>query len=670
MFFLPLIISINATAQENPDSLSIQLEEIEIRATRAIPLSKGGNIQYDPDDFYGSIRLMGEADIVNHLKHLPGSFSRGDFGTGVMIDGANPTQMVYRIDKVPIFFPYRFGGVFSTFNTPFYSRIDFERGFHKGEMPSRVGSKVDLHTIKHSPAFSGTANIGLLSSSFSISVPIGERFLINMGARISYVDELYGPLLKKDMDIRYRFHDINLNAIYNIDGKNSLSLNLFQSYDKLRYADDKYLTRDHMAWENRLISLSWGRKGNINIENRVYYSAFSNKFDLLMSNLTLEMPSSLSMVGASGEISRIEISNHSLLSAGYELNLYRNSPQDMYIDGYGNEKEANRMPTAHPLEARIYGDVRIPMTHFLNLYAGLSVGYYSNTSKYHSFSIDPRVTLNIPVRPGSINLHVGTYSQYLHQVGFSEAGLASDFMVAAGTDLPRQNSISFEADYSCIFPYGLYFSINAYYRVINHEPEYEGSFLNVIDKDYNIYSHIYSCNGFNTGINLQLRKAIGKFRGDLGIGYGVARRKDPNYMKYIRGRSEPGFSLNTGLTYEPNLHWEFNANFRYNTGRPYTPVTAIYMISGNVMTEYGVPNSSTFPSWQQLDLGVTWKLFSGKNNRLPLTHLINFSVINAYGHHNVEMMTYTYNPESNIFHLKKIYSLYRFLPSISYTIKF
>lgn len=670
MFFLSLIVTGKAQGHEPIDSIGIDLEGIEVSADRSLNLSKGGNMRYNPDDIYGHLRIMGEADIIGELKRLPGSLSRGDFGSGVMIDGANPSQMIYRLDRVPVFFPYRFGGVFSTFNTPFYSRIDFERGFHKAEMPSRLGAKVDLSTIKKASAVSGTFNVGLLSSSLVLSVPMGERFLINVGGRISYVDELYGPFLKKDMDIRYRFHDLNLNAAYHVDKSNTLSLNLFESYDKLRYADDKYTTEDYMAWENKLASLTWRREGTVKMEHRVYFSSFSNKFDVVMSNLMLKMPSSLWMLGASGDISDIELSRNCVLTAGYELNFYKNRPQEMWIDGYGEDREENSVAVLNPIESRVFGDLKIYVADYLNIFAGLSLGYYYNTNHYNSFSVDPRVTLNFPVGAGAFNFHIGTYSQYIHQIGFSEAGLASDFMVVSGKDLPVERSVSFEADYTGMLPYGFNVSLNVYYRIISHESEYEGSLLNVLDNGYDMYSHIKSYNGFNTGVNLLARKAFGKFRVDFGTGYGIARRRRQDFRNYIRGRSEPGFSINAGVAYIPNVHWEFNANFRYNTGRPYTPVTAIYMIAGNVMMEYGVPNSSNFPSWQQLDLGATWKLFSGQNSKFPLTHLINVSLINAYGHRNTEMMTYTYNPEENVFHLKKINSLFRFLPSLSYSLKF
>ena len=281
---------------------------------------------------------------------------------------------------------------------------------------------------------------------------------------------------------------------------------------------------------------------------------------------------------------------------------------------------------------------------------------------------DPRISVNYPVGNGSFNFHVGKYSQFLHQVGFSQIGLASDFWLTANKELPKQQSYNFALDYSGLFG-PVYLSITGYWNRVFKQPEYIGQVLDLLQPDYNAMDYIHIYNGFNTGVNISSHMAFNNFKANVGMGYGIARRKDKSFEKYIRGNTEPGFTCNINTDYQINRHWEVGARFFLASGRPYTPIIAMYMIAGNLIKEYGVPNSRLFPVNHRLDLSATWKGES-KIKSTALTHLINLSVVNAYGRRNVEILTYSFDVETGSINLRKVYSLYRFLPSVSYTIKF
>ena len=84
--------------------------------------------------------------------------------------------------------------------------------------------------------------------------------------------------------------------------------------------------------------------------------------------------------------------------------------------------------------------------------------------------------------------------------------------------------------------------------------------------------------------------------------------------------------------------------------------------------EYGERNSARLPLYQRLDIGATYYFTTGTSHRLR--HLINVSLLNAYGHKNVEMQYFVLSTDSGEYSLKRLYSLYRFIPSLSYTIEF
>ena len=111
-----------------------------------------------------------------------------------------------------------------------------------------------------------------------------------------------------------------------------------------------------------------------------------------------------------------------------------------------------------------------------------------------------------------------------------------------------------------------------------------------------------------------------------------------------------------------------NGTFSLASGRPYTPIMAMYMIGARVMIAYGEYNAARMPVYHRLDLGGAYS-FSTKG-RLPLRHRIELAVLNVYASRNVELYTYTYDIRKHIFRRRELVSLYSTLPSLSYTIIF
>ena len=671
MLFLPLLFNWTpAFSQEPEDTTYTHLENIEVTGVQYGKLKTGGSIELSKNQILAGKHTMGEADFIKSLANLSGVTTGGDYGSGLMIDGNLATHSLYRIDKVPVFFPYRFGGLFSTFNSSHFRSTNFERSIHNASMPSRLGSLLDYKTSTEIPSeIGGTVHVGLISSSANISLPIGRTFAVSASARASYIDQIYGSLLHfKETEAKYNFQDYNLTATFQLNESDFFTLNGFFSNDNLRYDDSHYVMTTSIKWNNAMGSLSWRHDGRIGMTHRVFTTFFKNNFSLLMPQLSISAPTALTMAGVSGEFDSQVLTPTVELSGGYEINTYRDKVQQVsvlsggkYTDGPSNIQK--------PVETRIYADSEITTNSGLKIDAGLSLMVYFNGRGFTRFEPDPRITISKPIAWGTLSFHLGRYSQFIHQVGFSQIGLASDFWIVANKKISPENSYQLDLDYTgLIAATDIEFSINAYAKRILHQSEYFGDFISIINTDYNAEANVINGNGFATGFNLQLRKTLGKISGNAGIGYGIARLKFPKQEKYTRGRSEPGLSFNADLTYSLDTHWDLGATFKYMSGRPYTPITSIYLIAGNIMCEYGALNSKLLPSWHRLDLSATYKLRTGGQH--PLTHLVNISLLNVYGRKNPESIRYDIDIKTGTLMLKYVNSLYRFLPSLSYTLIF
>lgn len=651
------------------DTIYTHLKEIEVTGSSYGTFRNGGGIELSREQILAGKHAFGEADFIKTLSGMSGVTTSGDYGSGLMIDGNLPAHIIYRIDHVPIFFPFRFGGIFSTFNTSHFRSVNFERAIHGAYKPSRLGSILEYKTRVSIPdKITGNVNIGLISSALTLELPIGRKFSFSISARASYVDQLYGNLLK-ETEAKYNFQDYNFTALYRPGENDLISLNGFWSNDNLDYYDSNYVLDMGIRWNNGMVSLSWRHDGRVGMTHRIFASYFKNSLELLMPQLTIKAPSSLLMTGISGEFDNQQLSSNFLLSCGYEISDYSNNVQDVSVAN-GKEKATRGKPLiCNPFEGRIYADGKYTSNSNLRVNVGLSMMLYYNGKDYMRFAPDPRITLILPVSVGNLSFHLGKYTQFLHQVGFSQTGLASDFWILANRKISPETSYNFDIDYSGSFQsIGLEFSLHTYAKRILHQSEYFGEFLSILDSDYNAESFIENANGYALGFNLQLRRNIGKLIGNAGLSYGIVRLRFPNMNYLSRGKSEPGLTFNVDLTYRFNAHWEIGGTFKYMSGRPYTPITALYIVAGNIMCEYGELNSKLLPSRNRLDLSGSYKFKT--RGKFPITHLVNLSLINVYGKKNPEFIRYDINIKKGTVNQKYVYSLYRFIPSLSYTIMF
>lgn len=673
---LPLILFLcfsllSANAEEPTDTISQWLDGVEVVGTQKKPLGQGGSMNISKESLLTGARTFGEADALKMISRQSGITTAGDYGSGLIIDGNHPSHILYRIDGVPVFFPYRFGGLFSTFNTNHFSFVDFERGIHRASMPPRLGAKVDFNTSDEIPsAFSGSVNIGMMASSLSFQLPFREKFSVAFSGRISYLNLFYGWLLNsKDTGVKYDFADLNLTLKYAPDYSSLLKLNLFGNNDRIYYDDSNFAMDTRMNWRNGLVSLSYQRFGDVDMDFSGYSTYFGNTLLFSMPQFGIEAPSSINATGTIGRFKDITLSKGFSIDAGYEFNYYTVKPQDVKLTGLV-ERTDNSAERRHPLEGRVYGDGRLNFSGGRRLDVGLSVALFGAENNYIKVAVDPRITFSLPIKFGSLNFHGGRYTQFLHQVGYSQIGLASDFWLSSNPGLNPAVSYNFEVDYSGFIPApGLFFSADVYFKRLLNHAEMMGEFLSIMDADYAVEDYLYRSNGYAVGFNLMARREVGRLTGTFGVGYGLARNKFDKLPGYKRSRTEPGFTLNAQLDYRIDSHWDVGASFRYATGRPYTPIKNLYIIGGYVMKEYGEPNSASLPAWHRLDLSATWSTYSMVGNR-RLRHLVNFSFINAYGRRNPEFITYVIDIKKGVVKRKQVVSLYRFFPSVSYTLNF
>lgn len=667
------------------DSAFMLLPELEVRseAKSNVSRTKDGALKVNVKETLKLTRTLGEADLIASLRGLPGVEKGSDYGSGISVNGAEPSQTQYLLDGVPVIFPFRFGGVFSTFNAFHFSGLTFHRHSPVG-LQSNLGGSVQLESAdRFRTGVEGIVNLGLISSSATIRGGISDRLSLSLSGRVSYIDQIYRKLLEGEKNtLGFSFYDINASLAWRITNDDRLGISVFHSSDRVGYDDSNYGMKTRLRWHNTCGGVSFQHHGFVGVNTDAWITEFSDKLTLGMPQFSLCAPSSLVSGGVRCSLYG-SLSRHfeQEWEAGGRIELGKTVPQwavlemSQTIPGIDNLFSERREQKI--FSALAYGRWGIWfLKEKLKLDLSLSAGWFRSRKEGQGFWSAP---LLIPVGKlrwfagnyGEFELAVGRFEQYLHQIGFSELGLASDFIVGACPEAPLQKSFSIDFSWSRRLPFwGLNVAVAAYWSLVRNQSEYQGQVLEVIDEAYDPFLRIVVSDGHNEGINVALLRDFGSVNGEVSYGFGSGRRHLPgNSGESWRALRSPGHTFKASLTWHPGTRWTLSGIYNFSSGRVYTPVDALYLASGNIAMEYGQRNSARLPYYSRLDVGATYSFSSGKGLR-RLRHLINFSLLNALGHRNVEMQYFLLNPDTGTYGLKRLYSLYRFIPSLSYTLEF
>lgn len=660
----------SADDNTGPDSISGgEFESIEVvsRAPAAARISSDGSLTLSASALNHTMRALGEADMIKIMTLLPGVNATSDYGAGATIDGAEQSQTLYRMDGAPVFFPYHFGGIFSTFIATHFPSAAIRKSIRPASDPNRLGAVIDFKPSHSVPdGFTGSVNVGMMSASTTLRIPVGNRISVTVSARRSFLNQIYPWVLDGNTtSIRYDLTDLNASVLYRPTDRDQILINAFYNRDRLKVTDTNFSMATAMRWHNTVASAGWVHTArNFTTGHTVYRSGFGNRLQIDMASEALAVPSSVDQTGINGSFDFP--SPH--IKIGYGLSHTSAIPQWSRTTGHA-ESSAGVRHKEHATEARLYAQLRIKPSAATEIEAGISATRYFAGGHYRRFHADPSIAASLSAGSATFSIQAARRHQFIHCTGFSDIGLASNFWSVADVRAPEQSAWVFALNAnSPVRQAGLTVNLDVYYKRIGSQPEYSGYILDLLDPDYDAKSQMSTGRGYNTGFDIMLKRDEGALTGWISYAYCIARRKfRDNPETYVTSASELRHALTIFADYRLRSRWNFSATFTLASGRPVTPVKAIYVIGENIISESGERNSSRLPAYHRLDLSATYRFPSGGGR---MRHYINLSLLNAYGHENVEIQSFALDPETGRYYLRQISSLYRFFPSVSYTVEF
>lgn len=710
MLFLESDTTINFNLKTNN-----QLEEVVVGA----PQSRKGNSyqghrQIDMAQIKELPGFLGEQDVLKGLAVLPGVQQGYEGSAGIYVRGGSPDQNLILLDDVPIYNASHLFGFVSVFTPEALQRVDFYKGGFPARYGGRLSSVVDVRMKEGNRHKRQTdLTLGIISSKLTHEGPIKEgkssylisarRTLLDLfvtgGAKLAELssDEAIVPGLN--------FYDFNGKLNFDFDDRNRLYVSLYFGGDHLfsRFStkhvfengETKQKTKVGLKWGNAIASIRWNHQlgSRLFLNTTVSTGNFRYNVHNYYNQLTTK---GRDEERASSDIyykTRVNNNNLKLLFDWYvsgthrlqfgssaSLNYYMPGEQEIEKEDGTQVKRGNGRQTT--TELSVFADDQIKLGDFAQLYLGVRGDFFETDGKWFTYWL-PRANLQLQFHPAySINLSYAEMAQPLHLLTNSSIGLPSDIWVPATKQVAPEFSRQYTFGTTIELNDRLNYSMDAYYKtmkgVINYRAGY--SFMDIYDDWEQL---VEKGKGEAWGVEQAIRYESTNWKAWMNytLAWNNRQFEHINAGKAFPFKFDRRHDVNLGFVCKLNRRVDFTAMWVYQTGQAVTLAQQDFRAEGGIdytiydfITGFEIDNPGRIqyvegynnyrlPAFHHLDVGFTFT--RKQRNRL---HEWKIGAYNVYARQN----PYMYYPETNADGVRryKQISLFPFIPSISYHVKF
>lgn len=615
-----------------------------------------------------SIKAMPMADPLRNIQLLPGVQTTSENVGGTFVQGCDNSHNYTTINGAPVYYPMHLLGYFSTFNSSYFKNLAFSKSMHL-TTANRIGAEVGMETSDDIPDRWGMdMDLGLLTAQGAVRMPLGEKLSLAVAGRYSNVNIVYDKLINSMLEnqrIAYSFYDVNMGLLYKPTERDNISVEYFQGCDYTDFSVLTYMINSALEWGNRTASARWKHQGDRLLqEHSLYYTAYHSNLAIRQTDSHVWLPANIQTLGAKSELRHI--GKRCFLTYGGEAMRHIIAPQAPQMTGSFAEV-ATPWKVQYAAEGALYVQTDFMLGGGVELIGGLRTSGFHNDRWYGS--VDPRLTLRY--QPSSVTtwqLSAGTYTQYLHQVGFSSNGLPCEFWIASDGYIAPQHagkvSLALQQD---VWDRRYRISVEGYFTRLAGQVEYKGNALELITEVYDLNSNLVVGDGYNYGVDLMLQKNAGCLTGWIAYSWAKAPRSSMRNGEWVAYPSVHNreHDLNVVANWKIADKWNVSATYILATGTPYTEIKNAYLLGENGIVNYGRHNGLRYPALMRLDLGVNYRLPSVGGMR----HSVKFTVYNATFAKNP--ISYNYHGlKGSVLYKRPIYIFSTAIPSVSYFMHF
>ena len=616
------------------EQIAVELDEVEVTGERAAsPVGRqslrGSEIQRVP----GST-----GDALRALQALPSIGVANDFSGALYIRGGSDEDNLYYFDRVPIGYPYHFGGIVSSLSSEIIERIDVYAGGYGAEFGVDSQAVIDIYSRNKSiDSFRAKFNLNVLYSEGLLEGKIGERGFWYAAGRRSYIDLFLGSLSFDSGAITAfpRFWDYQVKGGYELNDKHQLSMNLFASGDNFALKLDGEDVDEEVRGN---ISFGSGFEGaGIHLRSR-FTDRLTSFLSLTRSYFQFDVnvgPELSLKIDAPDYVLREDLTytlnpKHRLetgvilgLEPGRAIGRFIRPPDEGEVDYDPRFLERQTFDeSVSGKRMEVYLQDRYKVLPFLSVVLGLRVDYFSLVD---DFSVQPRGSLLFDIMEGSqLQFSYGNYYQVPGPPRLTQS--------VGNPDLSTSQASHYVLEFTRQVSEGTEFKFAGYYKDL----------ANLVTNDDDMI-YLNQGAGFAQGTEVFLRHRTGdRFLGWGSYAYGLSKRRDRPEEPYRYYSFDQTHVATLAATYRLTPTWEIGVKWQYRTGNPYTPVEDATQQTdprnGELIyiPNYAETNSGRLPSYHRLDMKLS-KAFRFNSWEMSLF----LELLNAYNRKNLLDFSYS-----------------------------
>ena len=691
-------VEVEATRNENVGEVQMGVEKLEMETIEVLPA------------------FLGEVDLLKTLQLLPGVQSAGEGNSGFYVRGGGPDQNLILLDKTPVYNASHLLGFFSVFNSDAVDEVTLIKGGMPAQYGERLAAVIDVKQRKGSKEeFKGKGGIGLISSRLTLEGPIskGKSSFIVSGRR-TYVDVLARPFIPEDSEFggsEYYFYDLNGRVDWDL-GKNSrIYLSGYLGDDAFDFNSPESEFKTRIQWGNRLLSGGYQKLWkNTVLDINAGFTQYKFNFIGQQDEFELEVNSDITDYRLHPELT-FDWKNH-LVKVGATYIFHDISPNNSRAEQGETNFDLGEQQQFYSHEGAIYINDEFNITDDLAVQAGLRFSFFSHVGPFTRYIVDERGA-NLDTISYASGEQIKTYTgwepriiaryrlnekssvkasftqnyQYIHLANLSPLALPTDVWLPS-TDIVRpQLGRQYSAGYFRSFFNGnLETSVEVYYKDMENLVEYQENTQPSDGVGNNEDNLLTFGDGISYGVELFIKKTLGKTTGWIGYTWSKAEREfdDLNNGNTFFATFDRRHDISVVFIHQFNEKWSVSSNFIFGSGRAITLPEQGYFVENRLVYDYGARNSYRMRDYHRMDLSATLSVGPIRKTQDPVTGEIIekrkrvqtkwvFSIYNVYNRLNPYF--YYFDNEGrvadNTFNISaKQVSLFPILPSVTWNFSF
>jgi len=563
----------------------------------------------------------GAADLFQSIKTMPGITNVSE-SAELYVRGGNPNETVTMIDQASVYHPYTYessyGGLFSNLNTAAVKSMYFSSGGFSAKYGNVLSGVLDIVTQSQPITQKYTIGISMAAASINAQIPIIQNKLgISIFAQKSYTE----PIMwlngsKKEFSSSPSSQDVTsiINYNYSETGKVKIVGTLASDSEGVVVKRAEYNGVFNGNSSNKLLNFQISDIFNENnfIVSSVSYTLFKNSWKLG----ALDLDKKDEVFKIRNDIESI-ISKRLKINSGFEYELRENTfIGNIPYNNYDIRPQSEKLTINSKMQEQrigIYTEftfnniLNVKKLHFIG---GIRTDYFP---KLNLQNYDPRIGLTYKFNENAdAKLSWGIFHQTPDMRLFTPSdgnpnlkAMKAEHFLLSFSQIEKDNS----------------FRIELFYK--------DYSSLPLKNENSNYTNDGF---GFAYGADIILKgKLPFNLDGWISYSYLNTKRKWMNYDRLTKSDYDITNGISMIIKYNLSAFWQFGFNFKYSTGRPFTPIIdSEYDTNYNIYKPiYGLENSSNYPDYKRLDFRLThFNQFIGKYFTVFYVEALNILDIN------------------------------------------